>query len=91
MRGLSSFRVFVVRLHDEGSDGQPRWRGRIELVGSEEGQSLDGTDGITEFIERHLRSKLSPSTGSDNRVVLTGGASATREACQQPGARPGHG
>lgn len=68
MRELSSFRVFVVRLHDEGSDGQPRWRGRIELVGSEEGQSLDGIDGVTEFIERHLRSKAPPSSGPDDPV-----------------------
>ncbi len=55
MNAYPSYRVFVVRLHPEGDVDDPRWRGRIELVGSDEHQMLEGTAGIVPFIEHHLR------------------------------------
>ncbi len=54
MNAYPSYRVFVVRLHPEGDVDDPRWRGRIELVGSDEHQMLEGTAGIVPFIEQHL-------------------------------------
>jgi hypothetical protein len=55
MNAYPSYRVFVVRLHPEGDVPDLRWRGRIELVGSDEHQMLEGTAGIVPFIEQHLR------------------------------------
>lgn len=53
--GHESYRVFVVRLHDEGADGTPVWRGVIEIVGTDERYAVANVAELVERIERSLR------------------------------------
>lgn len=48
------YRVFVVRMHREGPSGRPRWRGVVELVGSETRRAVAGAHDVADFIERWL-------------------------------------
>lgn len=64
--------MFMVRLHREGLDRQPRWRGVIELVGTEERRAVAGVLDIADFIERRLGHDRRPDGARAERFGGTG-------------------